>query len=231
MNLRSAIHSAGNRVFATQKHRRAIMGFAEKLGLVYFGTVNSADDEHRIIRGLTTSPHYRDDHYTIGTYDGYDLAFVERSGAMKLPKGKPERQQWLVLAIDLRATRELPHVFIGKRSHSQAFYLQFMTKFSYMSSLALTTHDKYDERFLANYAVYGRIVESDAIRQLFDPTLTKAIIDHFHELTVELSDGTLYLYAENTVPTPLLLETMLRYGIWLAQVIDDKVQSGAYGQK
>lgn len=227
MSLGGVVRHVSKRVFATQAHRRAVMHFAEKVGLVYFGSVNHSEDEHRLVRGLTTSPHYRDDHYTIGTYDGYDVAFVERSGAIKLPKGKSERQQWLVLAVDLRSGKDLPHVFIGKRTHSQAFYLQFLTKFTYMSPLALTSDDGYDERFLSYYTVYGRIVDTDAVRHLFDAALTKAIIEHFHELTVELSDDTLYLYAENKLPTTPLLEIMLRYGIWLAQVIDTKVGSEA----
>lgn len=213
------------KIFATQKHRRTIMRFAEKIGLVYFGSVDRDDDEQRIIRGLTTSPHYRDAHYTIGTYEGYDIAFVERSGAVKVPGGKPERQQWLVIEIDLRTRADIPHVFIGRQSHTQAFYLQFMTKFSYMTRIPIGAAEGYDEKFLGYYALYGRIVDEAAITNLFDPGLTKAIIDHFHELTIEVSDNCLYLYAENRIPTEPLLEAMLRYGVWLAQVIDSKTEA------
>lgn len=215
----------GRRVFATQTHRRTFMRFAEKIGLVYFGAVDHNDDEQRIIRGLTTSPYYRDAHYTIGTYDGYDVAFVERSGAVKVPKGKPEPQQWLVMEVDLRTRADLPHVFLGKQSHTQAFYLQFLTKFSYMTRIPLGVAEGYDEKFLYYYTIYGRIVDAPAIAALFDPGLTKAIVDHFQELTVEVSEGCLYLYAENRVPTEPLLEAMLRYGVWLAQVIDAKTES------
>lgn len=223
MSLRRLTHRVGRGIFAIPAHRRAVIRFAEKIGMVYFGSVDHADDDHRVVRGLTTSPHYRDTHYTIGTYDGYDVAFVERGGVIKLPGGGKETQQWLVMAVDLHTSRDLPHVFIGKQSHSQAFYLQFLTKFTYMSPLALTTQDGYDEKFLHYYRVYGRVVDAGAVTRLFDPALTKAIIEHFHELTIEVSDGTVYLYAENRVPTEPLLETMLRYGVWLAQVIDTKV--------
>lgn len=216
---------AGKKVFATQKHRRTIMRFAEKIGMVYFGSVDRDDDEQRIIRGLTTSPYYRDAHYTIGTYDGYDVSFVERSGAVKVPHGKPERQQWLVMEIDLRTRADIPHVFIGKQSHTQAFYLQFMTKFSYMTRIPISLAEGYSDTFLNYYTLYGRIVDEAAITNLFDPSLTKAIVDHFHELTVEVSENCLYLYAENRIPTELLLEAMLRYGVWLAQVIDHKTEA------
>lgn len=221
----SLLH-AGRKVFATQKHRRTIMRFAEKVGLVYFGAVDHEDEEQRIIRGLTTSPHYRDTHYTIGTYDGYDVAFVERSGAVKVPNGKSEPQQWLVMEIDLRARIDLPHVFLGKQSHTQAFYLQFLTKFSYMTRIPVGLSEGYTEKFLQHYTIYGRIVDQAEVTTLFDPGLTKAIVDHFHELAVEVSEGCLYLYAENSVPTEPLLEAMLRYGVWLAQTIDARA-SGA----
>ena len=215
--------SLGSRLFATQTHRRVMTRFAERIGLVYFGTVDRHDDEQRIIRGLTTSPHYRDTHYMIGTYDGYDVAFVERSGSIKVPKGKPEYQQWVVIAIDLHTQRDLPHIFLGSNTHTQAFYLQFLTKFSYMARLPLAEHDGYDRRFLQYYTPYGRLADEMAVRRLFDPGLTKAIIDHFHELEVELSDNTLYLYAEKQVPSLPLLEHMLRYGVWLAQTIDSRI--------
>lgn len=220
----SLLHT-GRNVFATQKHRRTIMRFAEKVGLVYFGSVDHDDDEQRIVRGLTTSPHYRDTHYTIGTYDGYDVAFVERSGTVKVPHGKPERQQWLVMEVDLRTQSDLPHVFLGKQSHTQAFYLQFLTKFSYMTRIPAGVADGYDEKFLRHYTIYGRIVDQVSVMRLFDPVLTKAIVEHFHELAVEVSDGCLYLYAENSIPTEHVLEAMLRYGVWLAQTIDARASS------
>lgn len=215
--------SIGGRLLATQTHRRVMMRFAERAGLIYFGAVDRDDDEQRIVRGLTTSPHYRDNHYMIGTYDDYDVAFVERSGVIKVPKSKPEPQQWLIIAVDLHTPHDLPHVFLGSQAHTQAFYLQFLTKFSYMMRLPLTTHEGYSERFLRYYVPYGRLADEAAIRHLFDPGLTTAIIDHFHELEVELSDNTLYLYAEKQVPTLPLLEHMLRYGVWLAQTIDERI--------
>ena len=227
MSLAGFAHHASRNVFATQKHRRAVMRFAEKVGLVYFGAVDHADDDHRIVRGLTTSPQYRDTHYTIGTYDGYDVTFVERNGTITLPhdKKKSERQQWLVMAVDLRSQADLPHVFLGLQSHAQAFYLQFMTKFSYMSRIPISETEGYDRKFLESYTMYGRIVDEAALTSLFDPALTKAIVDHFHELAVEVSDGVVYLYAENSVPTEAVLESMLRYGVWLAQTIDARASA------
>lgn len=213
----------GSRLLASQTHRRVMTRFAERAGFVYFGAIDRGDDEHRIIRGLTTSPHYRDTHYMIGSYDGYDVSFVERSGTVKVPNAKPEPQQWLIVAVDLKTEHDLPHVFLGSQAHAQAFYIQFMTKFSYMARVPLSVNEGYDERFLGYYTPYGRLTDEQAIRQLFDPGLTKAIIDHFHALEVELSDGTLYLYAEKQAPTQPLLEHMLRYAVWLAQTIDAKV--------
>ena len=227
MSLAGFARLAGRRIFATHKHRRTVMRFAEKIGMVYFGSVDHTDDDHRIVRGLTTSPHYRDTHYTIGTYDDYDVAFVERSGSIKMPKGKSEQQQWLVMAVDLKTQTDLPHVFLGKQSHTQAFYLQFLTKFSYMTRIPTGVSEGYDQKFLQFYTLYGRIVDQVAVTELFDPGLCKAIVDHFHELAVEVSDGVVYLYAENSIPTEAVLQSMLCYGVWLAQTIDAKVSRQA----
>ena len=216
-----------SRLLATQTHRRVMTRFAERAGFVYFGTIDRGDDDHRIIRGLTTSPHYRDTHYMIGSYDGYDVSFVERSGTVRLPKTKPEHQQWLIVAVDLHTERDLPHVFLGSQIHTQAFYIQFLTKFSYMARVPFTTREGYSDQFLQYYVPYGRLTDEVAIRHLFDPSLTSAIINHFNKLEVELSDGTLYLYAEKQVPSLPALEHMLRYAVWLAQAIDAKVGGDA----
>jgi hypothetical protein len=201
------------------------MQFAEKIGLVYFGYVDQRSDEHRLVRGLTTSPHYRDNHYCVGAFDGYDIALVERSGTLKHPGQVAELQDWLIATIDLRTTADLPHIFIGRRSHSQAFYSQLFTKFTYMMPLPLTEADGYDVQFLLTYVLYAKLTEAAEVSRLFDTTLTKAIADHFHGLTIEVSDGCVYVYAENQRPSGALLDRMVRYGVWLAQTIDAKMMN------
>jgi hypothetical protein len=196
------------------------MKFADKMGLVYFGSTQRDDEDYRLVRGLTTSPHTLDAHYCIGTYEDYDIVFVERSAVNKAHQATAEAQHWLIMTFDLHTKADIPHIFIGRREHSAAFYSQIFTKFTYMSPLGLTTMDGYDAQFLDMYSTYCRVTDAAETSQLFDPALTKIIGERFNGLTIEIYDSTLYIYGENEAPTAHVLDTMLRYGTWLAQTID-----------
>lgn len=210
------------RLIAARAHKKAIMKFADKMGLVYFGSSQRDDEDYRLVRGLTSSPHVLDAHYCIGTYNGYDVVFVERSALHAAHRATAEAQHWLIMAFDLRTKADLPHLFIGRREHSASFYGQFFTKFPQMSPLGITTMDGYTAAFLDMYVLYSRIVDAADAVKLFDPTLTKVIGEQFRGLTIEVSDGTLYIYGENATPTAHVLDIMLRYGAWLAESIDVK---------
>lgn len=209
-------------LLAARAHRRTITKFAEKMGLVYFGSTQRDDEDYRLVRGLTLSPHVLDAHYCIGTYDSYDVVFVERSATYKAHQATAEAQHWLIMAFDLKTKADLPHIFVGRREHSASFYAQFFTKFPNMSPMGLTTIDGFSSEFLDMYTVYCRITAVSEVLYLFDPTLTKVIGERFNGLTIEIADGTLYIYGENATPTSHILDTMLRYGAWLAETIDVK---------
>lgn len=210
------------RLIAARAHKKAIMKFADKMGLVYFGSSQRDDEDYRLVRGYTVSPHVLDAHYCIGTYENYDVVFVERSAMHKAHQATAEAQHWLIMAFDLHTNAELPHVFIGRREHSASFYSQLFTKFPHLSPLGLTAIDGYTAEFLDMYTVYSRIVDAADTVRLFDPALTKVIGEQFRGLTIELYDGTLYIYGENATPTAHVLDIMLRYGAWLAESIDVK---------
>lgn len=210
------------RLMAARAHRKAIMKFADKMGLVYFGSSQRDDEDYRLVRGHTLSPHVLDAHYCIGTYQNYDVVFVERSAVHAAHQATAEAQHWLIMAFDLHTRAELPHVFVGRREHSAAFYGQLFTKFPQLSPLGLTPVDGYTADFLGRYTVYSRITDAADTVRLFDPALTKVIGEQFRGLTIELVDGTLYIYGENATPTAHVLDIMLRFGAWLAESIDVK---------
>lgn len=213
------------KVIQAQMHRRIFMQFAEKVGFVYFGYVDQRSDEHRLIRGLTVSSNHRDTNYCIGTYEGYDIALVERVDTIKFP-GKPtKRHDWIIMTFDLRTSYDIPHIFLGLHTHSDTFYAHLFTKFSHLAQIPLGNTIPYDKGFLSRYVLYASPDQSLTAKQLFDPTLAKTIADHFGSLTVEVVDGTVYVYAEHQRPSQQLLEKMLKYGLWLTRTIDYKLQS------
>lgn len=208
------------KVLQSRLHKRVFMQFAEKVGLVYFGYVDQRNDEHRLVRGLTVSAQHRDDHYCIGSFHGYDVALVERVDTIRFP-GKPSKtHDWIIMTFDLHAPVDVPHVFIGLYTHSEAFYAQLFTKFANLARVPLGTFGAYDAAFVNKYAIYTEPAQSIAAERLFDQDITKTIAANFGSLTVEIADGTLYLYAEHQRPTVPFLERMIKHGVWLAQSID-----------
>lgn len=207
-------------VMKSQLHRRTYQQFADKLGFVYFGYVDQRSDEHRLVRGLTVSAKHRDNHYCVGSFEGYDISLVERTDTIVFPGKAPKPQEWIVMTFDLHRLVDLPHVFVGLHTHGDAFYAQLFTKFSHFHPVLLGESQGYDPRFLQHYAVYAKPAQAISAARLFDPAMSKVIADHFTGLTIEISEGCLYVYAEQQLPTAALLERMLKYGVWLAKTLD-----------
>lgn len=211
------------KVVQSRLHKRVYRQFADKIGLVYFGYVDQRNDEHRLVRGLTVSSKHRDNHYCIGSFDDYDVTLVERTDTLRFP-GKPVRTfNWIIMVFDLQHSVDLPHLFLGLHTHGDSFYAQLFTKFSTLANVPLESLSGYDRAFLHQYTLYADPSQMLSAERLFNQSLTKTITEHFGGLTIEISEGCLYLYAEHQRPSAALLEKMLRYGIWLAKTIDGGV--------
>lgn len=208
------------KVIQSRLHKRVFMQFAEKIGMVYFGYVDQRSDDHRLIRGLTVSANHRDTHYCVGSYKNYDVALVERVDTIRFP-GKPAKNHdWIIMTFDLHSADDVPHVFLGLHTHSDTFYAHLFTKFAQLTRAPLGTFGAYDKTFTDRYAIYSEPAQAVAAERLFDHQTTKTISDHFGSLTIEVDEGCLYVYAEHQRPSLALLERMLKYGTWLAQMID-----------
>lgn len=212
--------------FVSRRALKAIIShFAEEYGLVYFGFVSQRDDEHRIVRGLTLSNQHRDSHYCIGTYEGYDVTFVERTDTLKDASKKIHRSHmWHILAVDLHAVKEQPHVFIGQYTQSESLYLELFTKYSHMRSLSLGNTADYPHEFLAHYRVYGHPSKIIEVEATLSTLATEMISKHFGALAIEIHEGVLYVYSENPRLSPQLLEAMIKNGVWLARHMDDAAE-------
>ncbi|MDN5274489.1 MAG: hypothetical protein JWP06_390 [Candidatus Saccharibacteria bacterium] len=213
-----------SKVIQSRLHKRVFMQFAEKIGMVYFGYVDQRNDEHRLVRGLTVSANHRDDHYCIGDFGGYDVMLVERIDTIHFP-GKPTRtHDWIIMTFDLHTKADVPHIFLGLHTHSDTFYAHLFTKFAQLVKVPLESSGAYNQAFTNRYAMYTEPAQLAAAQQLFDHEITKTIADHFGSMTVEITDGSLYLYVEHQRPSIPILEKMIKYGAWLAKTIDDRKQ-------
>lgn len=219
LRLKRAIrHMRPRHIVASQLTRRTVARFAEKVGLVYFGHVDQRDDEHRLIRGHTVSATHVDNHYCIGSVRGYDVMLALRNDVIKRPtEGKEHRCHWLILTIDLHTKAEIPHCYIGHRTRDVAF----AASYEQLYPLAIGGLSAYPHQFVSEYTVYGKATHTLAIERTITPQMAMVIVSHFVRSSIEIEDGTIYLYIESERPDEALLEKMLSNGLWLAEQIDE----------
>ena len=200
--------------------KRLMVNFAESHGLVYFGYVNQRTDDHRLVRGMTASPTHRDNHYCIGSVDGYDVVLVERETEVAYPGKQTHATTWTILAVDLRRNTDMPHVFFDSGPRNETFYANLFTKFSKLKQTDLSVLASHDADFARSYTVYTPVDRFLDAEKIFTPEITSSLGRHFRPLDIEVDGDTLYLYADNLPLTPDLLDAMLKNGLWLAGQLD-----------
>ena len=125
------------------------------------------------------------------------------------------------MTFDLHAKVDIPHIFMGLHTHGEAFYAQLFTKFSTLSKVPLGTLGVYEGAFAQKYALFATPTQALSAERLFNPAFAKKIVDEFGSFTLEIVDGTLYVYAEHQRVTSGLLEKMLKNGLWIARALDE----------
>lgn len=205
---------------SSHKRKRAIRRFTEKVGFVYFGTVDQHHDDHQIIRGLTVSSSHRDNNYCVGSFDGYDVSVVDRLDTIESGDGSCRTHNWMIVAITLQTVRDMPHVFVGAASQTASAYAKLFTAFASLQPVPLGTFESYPEEFTRRYSLFTAPTHFIEIERFFAANTTRVLAAHFWPLSIEVIDGVLYVYADSTVITMQLLETMLKNGLWLAEQID-----------
>jgi hypothetical protein len=200
--------------------KRLISRFCEEAGLVYFGFVSQRDDDHHIVRGLTVSNAHRDHHYCIGSHDGYDVVFVERSDTIQTN----HHHIWHILEIDLRDAKDLPHIFIGSPTHGMGFHSLLKAKYPSLHPAHLGVFGRHSTEFSDHFKLYAQPDRWLEAEKYFTPDITEKIGKHFKGLVLEIIDDSLYIYSEKSQLSESLLNTMLANGIWLAKMFDEKSQ-------
>ena len=211
-----ALSSVLQRRVGSRSTRKIIEAFAERTGMVYFGYVSQMHDEHHILRGMTVSTNHHDDHYCIGTIDGYDAVFVERTDTLK--SGKKHR--WHIMEFDLKTTADIPHAFIGSGKHGMGFHELMSMKYSSLAPTSLGQTTPYPAAFLRAFTAYVTPAYAVRLETLLPPQTAEVVSTHFSGLVVELTEQAVYIYSEKPHLTTELLTTMAKNGAWLASQID-----------
>jgi hypothetical protein len=199
--------------------KKTIVHFADSLGLVYFGYVDQHADEHELVRGFTLSMEHRDNHYCVGSINGYDVTLVERTDIIRFPDKPSQRYSWLILQIDLRG-QDFPHAFFSSVRHPDTYYANFFIKQARFRKLGLDLWVDHDPAFVQHFSAFGAFDDSRDIRRLFSVDITAAMARYFSGLEFELTNDKLYVYASNQHITYALLERIVKNGLWLARQLD-----------
>lgn len=201
---------------SSQATKRIVNDFIERSGMVYFGYVSQRNDEHHIVRGMTVSTKHVDDHYCIGTYESYDVVFVERSDVLKSGK----RHTWHIMEFDLQTTADVPHFFIGSSKHGNGFHELLETKYPTLQAMTLGATEEYPASFTSYFSSYVTPAHAVTMERLVTPEIAETIADHFKGIVMEVTEQALYLYSEKSSLSADLLDTMLQNGVWLAKQLD-----------
>lgn len=195
--------------------KRTVIDFAEQYGLVYFGYVSQRSDDHHIVRGMTVSNKHVDDHYCVGTFDGYDVVFVERRDHIH-----DRDHVWHILEFDLTAEADLPHSFIGSGKHGKGFHELLSTKYPQLLPDVIRSNSLYPSNFQNSFVVYTSPAHATELESIITPAVAEVMASHFTGLVVEITEQALYIYSEKHQLSSGLLDTMLKNGVWLAKSID-----------
>jgi len=207
----------------TRKH--LIEKFTKKAGLIYFGAVDQHRDEHQIIRGFTVSSTHNDNHYSVGSVDGYDVMLADRSDTIPQIDGSVATYNWLIMAFDLHTDKDIPHIFIGANSHSTVAFNSLFAVYPMLIKVKLGTFENYDPEFTNRFTIYAQPSDSIEIEKLFPSTTTRVLSAHFWPFSAEINEGILYIYSNEKQITQNMLDTMIQNGLWLAKQIDSQIES------
>jgi len=199
---------------------RVIRNFSKKIGLVTFGNVDQSDDEIGIIRGLTASTTHQDSHFAVGSYDDYDISIVDRFDLTVDHTGTTTEQTWLIMQIDLKRPKTVPHMFLQPINHSHTSYAKFFMAFHHLQSVNAMLMQQHSHEFHTRYNLFAASSHAQEIDALLSPIITNTIAARFWPHAVEILDNKLYIYTTDKHLTTTMLESALESALWLAQVLD-----------
>lgn len=217
-------HNIFRNITSTRTRRHVIEKFTKKTGLIYFGAVDQRSDEHRVVRGFTVSSTHQDNHYSVGSIDGYDITVVDRNDAIPKSDGSIIFNSWLIMAFDLQTKQDLPHVFINANNRDCFAYNSIFTTYPMLSKVDMGTFEDYGLEFTSRFAIYASLTDSIETERLLPVSASRVLGAHFWPFSAEIDDKILYVYSDAKKITNSALDTMLESGLWLARHIDSQIE-------
>lgn len=195
-----------------------IKDVSKRLGLLYFGVVDYRQDDHEVIRGLTVSTTHRDKHYAVGSYDGYDIAMVDRYDQSK-DGTKSIRHNWCIIQISLHAPQSIPHVFVLPHDRSGRFAHLFVG-LRHLQVIHDLTEQQYSSEFTDRYNLNAPPHQALEVERWISPSVALGIAARFWPHAIEIRDGKLYVYITEHRLDEAVLGGAIASALWLAEIID-----------
>lgn len=204
---------------AALKRRRVLRRVAEKIGLVYFGYVDQHVDDHKVVRGFSVSSTHRDDNYATGSYEDYQMAIVDRYDVVTSPNQRVvDEHTWFIVEIELQAHTDMPHAFLLPKHQANIHYKKVFNAFLSLEPLRLADHSP---EFSDRYTIYGSALHHDAIEDMFRSDITRTMAAHFWPTAVEIKGSSVFLYYVEPSLSEHAVESVIKNGIWLCQMLDN----------
>jgi len=202
----------------TRERGYAVKDIAKKLGLLYFGSVNHQNDDHDVIRGLTVSTSHKDKHYAVGSYDGYDIALVDRYDSNVVGRTK-DKHNWAILQVDLHVSTILPHIFILPHDRVQRFHHLFVG-LRHLQIIHELTQQQYPAEFTQRYNMYAAGHQASEVEQSVTSEVAMGIAARFWPHAIEIKDSKLFVYLTEHRLSQTVLGGSIEAALWLAEALD-----------
>lgn len=211
-----------NRNTPTTKRRQSLLRhLSRKFGFVYFGRVDQHGDDHHVVRGVTVSPSHEDLSYLVGSYDGQDITLVDRFDIVSAQK-RHASQRWLIAEVPLTSPQEIPHFFLLPLLHDHGFH-EHLTTLRSFEPVAMPP--EYPADFQQRYTLYAAPARSLELLESITPDIARAIAVHFWPLSIEVSNGCVYVYSSISPLTTHEVERLIKNSTWIAQALSIGIAS------
>lgn len=204
---------------AVRKRGQNIRKFADKNGMVYFGSIDRKKDEIEIIRGITASTTHKDNHFVVGSHDGYDVQIVDRFDVFTADN-KPQVTNWLIVQVDLAQNVSIPHIFLYPTGMYNPAFTHLHKFFNGMQPINSLLYDQHTPEFHSRYQLYVAPSQALYAEKLFNKSVTQSVAVHFWPNAIEVKDGKVYLYSTDNEISQDKLGSLLRLATWLSGQLD-----------
>ncbi len=210
---------------SSQRRKRGatLRRFDKQVGFVYFGTINQHDDDESTLLGFTASLTHSDAHYSVGTFEDYDVRIVDRFDVIRVAKAA-QQQLWTIIEVSLK-TKGQPHIAFVPTGREAGEYARLFSTYSHLLPLnSMVAAYHHSPEFHGRYQILARTTYAREVERMFDSPTIVSIGARFWPHGIEVHRGKLYVYVTQKDLSLPALGAALQSSVWLAELIDKQAE-------